>query len=663
MGRMLLLPPMLSVHKLGLSFGGTDLFKDISFQVALGQRLGLVGRNGAGKSTLLRLIAGDMSPDKGKINTPTDFKIGFLTQDIPIQGERTVWDECATSFGDIQQLEIDMEDMTTEMAQREDFESQGYMDLIDRFHKAQEHFQHIGGYTYQADMEKVLMGLGFLANDFHKRLDTFSGGWQMRVELAKILLQQNDLLLLDEPTNHLDLESILWLEQFLSESPQAIILVSHDRTFLNNATNRTLEIVMGKSYDYPVPYYKYLVLREEIREKQRQAKVNQDKEIKQTKMLIEKFRYKASKAAFAQSLIKQLARMDVIEVDDEDKRQMRVKFPPSPHSGKVVVDMKNIHKHYGEKHVLKGLDMELSRGQKVAFVGQNGQGKTTLVKIMAEALKHEGSLVFGHQVKLSYYAQDQAEVLDGNLTVLQTIEDSAPENMRPQVRKLLGNFMFQKEDVEKKVKVLSGGERGRLALCQLMLNPMNLLILDEPTNHLDMVAKDVLKEALKLYDGTLILVSHDREFLEGLADMTYEFKDGKVKQYLGGIAYFLEKRKLDSMRELDKKAGIAKQAKADSGKVNQKAQRAQLRDLEKAVSKARRQSDKAEQAYEALQEQLDAMNKVLADPEAYKKASSDPAYYQNYEALQGKVEEAFNAWEEAVNHLKTQETELASSAS
>ncbi|MDG1219969.1 MAG: ATP-binding cassette domain-containing protein, partial [Schleiferiaceae bacterium] len=326
---------MLSVHQLGLSFGGTDLFKDISFQVTPGQRLGLVGRNGAGKSTLLRLIAGEMSQDQGQINTPTDFKIGFLTQDIPVQGERTVWDECATSFGDIQQLEIDMESMTLEMGQREDFESQGYMDLIDRFHKAQEHFQQIGGYTYQADMERVLMGLGFIADDFHKRLDTFSGGWQMRVELAKILLQRNDLLLLDEPTNHLDLESILWLEQFLSESPQAIILVSHDRTFLNNATNRTLEIVMGKSYDYPASYYKYLVLREEIREKQRQAKFNQDKEIKQTKMLIEKFRYKASKAAFAQSLIKQLARMDVIAVDDEDKRQMRVKFPPSPHSGKV----------------------------------------------------------------------------------------------------------------------------------------------------------------------------------------------------------------------------------------------------------------------------------------------------------------------------------------
>ena len=649
---------MLSVHQISLAFGGEELFKDISFQLNPGQRLGLVGRNGAGKSTLLKLIAGQMCQDSGNINTPTGFTIGFLTQDLRVSTDLTVWDACALAFGDIQRLEAEMAEMTEQMGTRTDYESQEYLDLIDKFHKAQEHFQQIGGYTFQGDMERVLKGLGFKQEDFHKELNTFSGGWQMRVELAKILLQQNDLLLLDEPTNHLDIESIMWLEKFLAESSQAVILVSHDRTFLNNATNRTLEIVLGRSYDFPAPYFKYLVLREEIREKQRQAAINQQREIKHTEQLIEKFRYKASKAAFAQSLIKKLDKMDRLEVDVEDHRAMNIKFPPAPHSGKVVLKLENIHKHYGPKHVLRGLDLELVRGDKVAFVGQNGQGKSTLVKIIADQLEHEGDVTVGHQVQIAYYAQDQADALDGNLTVLETIEHAAPENMRPLARKMLGNFMFSGEDVEKKVKVLSGGERGRLAMCKLMLRPMNVLIMDEPTNHLDMVAKDVLKAALNTYDGTLILVSHDREFLAGLAHVTFEFKDGQVKQHLGGIEYFLEQRQLEDMRALESQKQVKEQqAKAKPGGQH-KAQRALIKDLEKQVKQAERAMTKAQEAYESAQSELDAMDAILADPAQFKAASSDPDYYTKYEAQQKQTEAAFTSWEEASESFNARKASL-----
>ncbi len=502
------------------------------------------------------------------------------------------------------------------------------------------------------------MGLGFLSADFHKPLSTFSGGWQMRVDLAKILMQNNDLLLLDEPTNHLDIESILWLEQFLSDSSQAVILVSHDRTFLNNATTRTIEIVLGKSYDFPCPYYRYLSLRAEIREKQRQAKANQDKEIKATEQLIERFRYKASKASFAQSLIKKLDKVDIIEVDDEDTRSMRFKFPPAPHSGKVVVRMEGIHKHYDEKHVLRGLDLELVRGQKVAFVGQNGQGKSTLVKILAENLKHEGSLEWGHQVQLGYYAQNQAEALDGSKTVLATIEEAAPEELRKSARKLLGNFMFAGDDVEKKVSVLSGGERGRLALCQLMLNPINLLILDEPTNHLDMQAKDVLKQSLESYEGTLVVVSHDREFLHGLANMTYEFKEGKIKQYLGGIEYFLEQRKMQSMREVELQQDVKKQLKADAAAKNlkdakaPKATREAVKVAEKDLRSAEREEKKAQELFEKAHAALDAVDQLMANPVEFKKVSSEPDFYARYEALQKESERTFGLWEKASAELE-----------
>ncbi|MEY3927828.1 MAG: hypothetical protein RJA97_835, partial [Bacteroidota bacterium] len=450
--------------------------------------------------------------------------------------------------------------------------------------------------------------------------------------------------------------------EFLAESNQAIILVSHDRTFLNNATNRTLEIVLGKGYDYNVPYFRYLTLREEIREKQRQAKANQDKEIKHTQELVERFRAKASKASFAQSLIKKLDKIEVIEVDDEDTRQMRFKFPPAPHSGKIMARLQGIHKHYGPKHVLRGLDVEFVRGQKIAFVGQNGQGKSTLVKILTEALGYDGTIEWGHQVQLGYYAQNQAEVLDGTKTVLETIEDAAPDEIRKNARKLLGNFMFAGDDVEKKVRVLSGGERGRLALCQLMLNPINLLVLDEPTNHLDMAAKDVLKQALMQYDGTLIVVSHDREFMEGLCNLTYEFRDGKIKPYLGGIEYFLEQRKVESLRAMEvagaQKAAAAASAAAAAQAANSapKRSREEQKQVESELRSAQKAMESAEKAYEAAQAALDAMDAEVANPEVFKERSMDPSFFKQYEELQHAVHAQFEVWAEAQDRFNAAKT-------
>jgi ATP-binding cassette subfamily F protein 3 len=661
---------MLSVNNLSLSFGGDNLFQAISFQVNPGDRIGLVGRNGAGKSTLLKLLAGKLAADSGNVSKPSSFNIGFLTQDIPPVKGTSVWDEAASSFKEIKRLEAELERQTNEMSERTDYESDSYMELIEEFHKNQEAFQMGGGYTYQADLERVLTGLGFNPADFEKPMESFSGGWQMRVELAKILLQPNDLLLLDEPTNHLDIESILWLEKFLADSPQAIILVSHDRTFMNNATNRTLELVLGKAYDFNVPYFKYLDLRAEIREKQAQAKANQEKEIKHTEQLIERFRAKASKAAFAQSLIKRLDKMDRLEVDEEDTRAMRFTFPPAPNSGKVVARMNAIVKDYGPKKVLRGVDMELVRGCKVGFVGQNGQGKSTLVKILAEGLEHGGTVEWGHNVKLGYYAQNQAEVLDGDRTVLSTIEDAAPEEMRKNARKLLGRFMFVGDDVEKKVKVLSGGERGRLALCQLMLNPINVLVLDEPTNHLDMRATDVLKQALLEYDGALVVVSHDRDFMAGLCDVMFEFREGKTKQYLGGIEFFLEQRQLDSMRALEKGDGSSKKgdAKGSSGQAGTKAApaapalgREELKELERKKKTAETALAKTEEHVATLEAALAELDALLADSERYKAAlAENPALYADYEHKQKALEHAYAQWEDLSAELEGFRSQMGS---
>ena len=633
---------ILSLNKVSLSFGGHNIFNEISFQVNPGDRIGLVGRNGAGKSTLLRLIAGEYTPDGGQLATPSEFRLAYLKQELLKQPGLTVMQLAEKAFDEIKRIEKRLEEINYEITTRTDYESQAYHDLLDELHHLTDRFSLLHGYTYRADIERVLKGLGFKQDDFVKPLSTFSGGWQMRAELARLLLTYPDLLLLDEPTNHLDIESIIWLEEYLAQSNQTVILVSHDRTFLDNVTNRTIEISMGRVYDFNMPYSKYVTQRSEIMEKQVQPQKNQEKEIKQTEQLIERFRYKASKAAFAQTLIKKLDKLERIEVDVEDTRSMHFKFPPAPRSGKVVVKGDNLGKSYGDKLVFKHVDIEIERGNRVAFVGQNGQGKSTLVKIITTNLAHNGNLEMGHNVQIGYYAQDQADSLDGDKTVLATIEDAADEDTRKRARDLLGSFMFSGEDVDKKVKVLSGGERGRLAMCKLMLQPINLLVMDEPTNHLDMRAKDVLKQALQQYDGTLLVVSHDREFLHGLADRVYEFREGKVKPYLGGIEFFLEQRKLNNMRMLEKRAEEKESEKTDKAtKGNYK----ERKELEKQLRKTQNQLQKAEAEIEQQEAHIKALDEALMHPEKFKELSKDPDYFEKYEKDKQRLEALMLNWE------------------
>lgn len=504
--------------------------------------MGLIGKNGAGKSTLLKLLSREMALDGGTIATEKDIKIGFLKQDIDFELGRTVLEESYQAFSEIKSLEAKLERVNTELVERTDYESEAYhqlmVDLSDLTHR----YEILGGYNYQGDTEKVLLGLGFKREDFGRLTDTFSGGWRMRIELAKLLLQNNDVLLLDEPTNHLDIESIIWLEQFLIGYSGAVVIVSHDRMFLDQVTNRTIEISLGRIYDYNKPYTKFLELRKEIMEQQLSAQKNQEKQIQQTERLIEKFRAKASKATMAQSLIKKLDKMERIEVDGEDQATMKLRFPVSVSPGKVVLELKNLSKSYGEKQVLQKIDLLVERGSKTAFVGQNGQGKTTLAKILVGELDHSGTLTRGHNVQLGYFAQNQAEYLDGDKTVLDTMIDAANESNRSKVRDILGSFLFRGEEVDKYVRVLSGGERNRLALAKMLLQPFNVLVMDEPTNHLDIKSKNVLKGALQNFGGTLILVSHDRDFLQGLTDRVYEFKEGKIREYLGDMDFYLEQR-------------------------------------------------------------------------------------------------------------------------
>ena len=544
---------MVSVDGLAVEFGGTTLFSDISFQINEKDRIALMGKNGAGKSTLLKILAGVRQPTRGRVTAPKDCVIAYLPQHLMTEDGRTVFEEASMAFSHLKEMEREIEVLNNELATRTDYESEDYMALIEKVATMSEKFYAIDLTHFEEDVEKALLGLGFERSDFTRPTSDFSGGWRMRIELAKLLLQDPDVLLLDEPTNHLDIESIQWLELFLTESARAVVVISHDRKFVDNITTRTIEVTMGRIYDYKVNYSKYLELRKERREQQMKQYEEQQKMIQETKDYIERFKGTYSKTLQVQSRVKMLEKLQIIEVDEEDTSALRLKFPPSPRSGNYPVTMEDVGKRYGDHRVFGGVNLTVERGNKIAFVGRNGEGKSTLVKCIMGEIEHEGTLTLGHNVQIGYFAQNQASLLDGELTVFQTIDDVAQGEIRTKIRDLLGAFMFGGEDSTKKVKVLSGGERTRLALLKLLLNPVNLLILDEPTNHLDLKTKDILKQALVAFDGTLIVVSHDRDFLDGLVSKVYEFGHGKVCEHLCGIYEFLEQKKMENLQELERK--------------------------------------------------------------------------------------------------------------
>ncbi|MDA8571990.1 ATP-binding cassette domain-containing protein [Flavobacteriaceae bacterium] len=627
---------MLNVHQLTMSFQGDDLFEHISFRLQAGHRVGLIGKNGAGKSTLLKIIAGELEYSSGQISLEKkDLKIGFLKQDIDFVYGRTILEETYEAFSEIKALERQLEYINTQLVERTDYESQSYHDLMVDLNEVQQQYEILGGYNYQGETEKILIGLGFKREDFDKLTDTFSGGWRMRIELAKLLLQQNDILLLDEPTNHLDIESIIWLEQFLKNYSGAVVIVSHDKMFLDNVTNRTIEIVLGQIYDMPKPYSKYLELRAEQKSLQIAAQKNQQKQIQQTEKLIEKFRAKASKATMAQSLIKKLDKIDRIRVDEDDNSVMSVRFPISIMPGKVVIEATDVSKSYGDLQVLSAVDLMVERGQKVAFVGQNGQGKSTLAKILVGELAAGGNVKLGHNVHVGYFAQNQAEYLDGKKTVLDTMIDEANETNRSKIRDILGAFLFRGEAVDKYVSVLSGGERNRLALAKLLLKPLNVLVMDEPTNHLDIQSKTVLKSALHNFEGTLLLVSHDREFLQGLNDVVYEFKDQKIKPYLGDIDYYLEQRQLENLREAERKTVVKSESKISSNKQSYESQK-QLKSFNNRLSKV-------ESSISSLENEIKTIDLELEIN--YDKTVADPIFFDAYQAKKTKLEELMSQWE------------------
>ncbi|RIV70535.1 ABC-F family ATP-binding cassette domain-containing protein [Flagellimonas aequoris] len=634
---------MLNVHNLSVAFGGEYLFEEISFRLNGGDRVGLIGKNGAGKSTMLKLLSKEMRPDEGTIAMEKDIKIGFLKQDIDFEEGRTVLEESYQAFAEIKSLELKLDEINTALAERTDYESEGYHQLMVDLNDVTHRYEILGGYNYQGDTEKVLLGLGFKREDFEKLTDTFSGGWRMRIELAKLLLQSNDVLLLDEPTNHLDIESIIWLEQFLNNYSGAVVIVSHDRMFLDNVTNRTIEISLGRIYDYNKPYTKFLEQRKEIKEQQLSAQKNQEKQIQQTERLIEKFRAKSSKASMAQSLIKKLDKLERIEVDEEDSSVMTVRFPVSVTPGKVVAEVENLSKHYGSKKVLEGVDLLVERGSKTAFVGQNGQGKTTLAKIMVGELDYHGNVKTGHNVQLGYFAQNQAEYLDGNKTILDTMIDAANESNRSKVRDILGSFLFRGDDVEKYVKVLSGGERNRLALAKMLLQPFNVLVMDEPTNHLDIKSKNVLKQALQNFEGTLILVSHDRDFLQGLTDRVYEFKDGNIKEYLGDIDFYLEQRKVDDFRKIEKGEKKVEEKLQPETKENDYHTQKKLKSLKNRLSGVEKRISQLEK------EIADIDHELLMD---YDTTIAKPGFFDRYQGKKKELEAHMEDWENISNELE-----------
>ena len=615
-----------------------------------GDKIGLTGKNGAGKSTLLKVLAKDLTPNKGNVSVPNGLIVGFLRQDLEFEDGRTVLEEAQTAFEFLNDVEARMNEANKQLTERTDYESEAYLDIINEFNELEERFRMAGGNDTAAEINQVLSGLGFTQYDFERQTTEFSGGWRMRIELAKILLMKPDLLLLDEPTNHLDIESIMWLERWLKNYSGAIVLVSHDRLFLDAATNRTIEVAFSKINDYKASYTKYLTLREDRVLKQIQAKKNQDKFIEETKVLINKFRAKKNKAAFAQTLIKKLERLEIIQVEQEDVARMQFRFPPAPHSGKISLKIYEASKSFDDLKVLDKVNLEIVKGDKIAFVGKNGEGKSTLAKMIVNELEFDGKIELGHQVKMGYYAQNQAEFLDENLTVLETIEQAATEDTSGRVRSILGSFLFSNDEVKKKVKVLSGGERARVALCKLLLEPYNLLIMDEPTNHLDITSKELLKKALAKYDGSLIVVSHDREFLQGLTEKVYEFKNQNIKEYIGDIDTFLEEKDLENFKQLESSQKEQKNTKQDKSDVQlsyaeQKAHQKKIKKLQNRVSKL----EKEIETLDKFQKQIDA---DLAIPEKFTELSQKDGFFAEYEKNQQKLQELEAEWELAAVQLE-----------
>ena len=639
---------MISVEGLKVEFSAKPLYQDASFVINDKDKIALVGKNGAGKSTMLKMLCGLQKPDAGVIAIPSDTTIGYLPQVMKLTDDTTLREETRKAFSDTLKQKSRLEQMEKELMSRTDYESESYMELVEKFTHEQEHYMMLGAEGYEAEIERTLLGLGFQSTDFDRPTSEFSGGWRMRIELAKILLQRPDVLLLDEPTNHLDIESIQWLEQFLLQSAKAVVLVSHDRAFINNITNRTLEISCGKMIDYKVKYDDYLVLRAERREQQLRAYENQQKEIADIKDFIEKFRYKATKAVQVQSRIKQLEKIVPIEVDDVDTSALRLKFPPCLRSGDYPIICTDLRKDYGSHNVFKDVNLTIKRGEKVAFVGKNGQGKSTLVKCIMNEISYQGQLKVGHNIQIGYFAQNQAQLLDDSLSVFETIDNVAKGEIRLRINDILGAFMFGGEASEKKVKVLSGGERTRLAMIKLLLEPVNLLILDEPTNHLDLVSKEVLKEAIKTFDGTAIIVSHDREFLDGLVEKVYEFGEGKVKEHLGGIYDFLQHKKIDSLAQLELSKNAPKTVVKVEEKVEVKQSYAERKEFQKRVTKLEKSIADSEKTIEALEIRQKELEETLLKPEH----ASDMKLINEYTELTQQISNATDKWNDLLEELE-----------
>lgn len=640
---------MISIEGLKVEFGVTPLFEDVSFVINKKDRIALVGKNGAGKSTMLKILAGEQRPTEGTVAVQRNITVGYLPQVMVLSDSRTVMEEAEMAFEHIFEMQERLNRMNQELADRTDYDSESYQELIERFTHDNEHFLMMGGTNYRAEIERTLIGLGFERSDFDRPTSEFSGGWRMRIELAKLLLRRPDVLLLDEPTNHLDIESIQWLEGFLKVSPGAVVLVSHDRAFINNVTNRTIEISCGHIYDYKVPYDEFVVLRKERREQQLRAYENQQKEIKDTEDFIERFRYKATKAVQVQSRIKQLEKIVPIRIDEEDHSTLRLKFPPAIRSGNYPIICEGVKKAYGDHVVFHDVNMTIHRGEKVAFVGKNGEGKSTLVKCIMDQIPFEGKLVIGHNVQIGYFAQNQAQLLDENLTVFDTIDRVAQGDIRLKIRDILGAFMFGGEASDKKVKVLSGGERSRLAMIRLLLEPVNLLILDEPTNHLDMRSKDVLKDAIRDFDGTVIVVSHDREFLDGLVTKVYEFGGGVVKEHIGGIYDFLQKKKMESLQELQLTQSSAPVAKEEPVPVSEnKLSYEAQKELNRKARKLEKQVAACETHIGELEAQVTEIENSMATPEG----AADRSLYEQYQALKKEIAAAEEEWESMLMELE-----------